>query len=137
MREILFRGKSKDGEWHYGMLATNLLSNGDIRYSIYKFPEPNDLREGINCYCGVIPETIGQYTGLKGYNGKKIFEGDILRIGTCSQAFCVEWDEDKAMFQVFSQYSEYVEAQFDEIKGCIEVVGNIHDNPELLNKLLK
>jgi hypothetical protein len=49
----------------------------------------------------------------------------------------VEWDEDKAMFQVFSQYSEYVEAQFDEIKGCIEVVGNIHDNPELLNKLLK
>jgi uncharacterized phage protein (TIGR01671 family) len=129
MREILFRGKEgRTNKWVYGSLLTAYTPNDEPYYTIV-------VDGGV--YVRVIPETIGQYTGLKGYNGKKIFEGDILRIGTCSQAFCVEWDEEKAMFQVFTQYSEYVEAQFDEIKGCIEVVGNIHDNPELLNKLLK
>ena len=121
MREILFRGKTDAGKWVYGdLLHPDLYGNG---YAIDDFNIPKD-----NCF-DVIPETIGQYTGLTDKNGKKIFEGDILKgMGGLHRVYfdtslaCFEWQK------ISGNWHESFSGFADEY----EIIGNIHDNPELL-----
>ena len=120
MREILFRGrgntKYNDGEWYYGVPIRDF--EGD-----WQICTDNSKRT-------VIPETIGQYTGLKDKNGTKIFEGDIGR--RRDDIFLIDWSEEKAAFvMIFHDYIceiLYLEEMWDDA----EVIGNIHDNPALL-----
>ena len=120
MREILFRGrgntKYNDGEWYYGVPVRDF--EGD-----WQICTDNSKRT-------VIPETIGQYTGLADKNGTKIFEGDIGR--RRDDIFLIDWSEEKAAFvMIFYDYIceiLYLEEMWDDA----EVIGNIHDNPELL-----
>ena len=73
MREILFRGKRKnDGEWMYGF-PVRIYDYGGLVWDMHPF---NTNEE---CTMEVVPSTIGQFTGLTDNNGKKIFEGDIVR----------------------------------------------------------
>ena len=120
MREILFRGrgntKYNDGEWYYGVPIRDF--EGD-----WQICTDNSKRT-------VIPETIGQYTGLKDKNGTKIFEGDIGR--RRDDIFLIDWSEEKAAFvMIFHDYIceiLYLEEMWDDA----EVIGNINENPEML-----
>ena len=130
MREILFRGKRADnGEWVEGDVLQTRYHSGHIEYQIMP-------QTPISSAYPILPETIGQYTGLTDKNGKRIFEGDIVH--------CVSKLDSADMVVIFEcgqfrmvlaeKYHEYqTNAGYYDI-NCFEkeVIGNIHDNPELL-----
>ena len=131
MREVLFRGKRiDDGEWIEGSLCTTIPSDENF-YTISYF----DF-EGYYVEEKVIPETIGQYTGLTDKNGKKIFEGDIIKHFNHSDKpdeyaiYKVEFDEKICKFsgRLHKQWSAQLSK---DLEKRYEVIGNIHDNPEL------
>ena len=128
MREILFRGKTEYGEWVEGYLIHDEFCNVGVPYIGYLNWDGHNVDE-------VIPETVGQYTGLTDKNGKKIFEGDIIT--DCDgNVFFVKYfgDGGYPAFDV-SPEIETVECNglsFLNALDCLEVIGNIHDNPELL-----
>ena len=132
MREILFRGKRLDnGEWVDGYLY--ITHNGEHEISIY-----NDEVNIERWTHEVDPSTIGQYTGLKDKNGKRIWEGDVLR-----SHYDDLYPDDESIEVVkwfrggwHIQQGEYPPDAMDG-DGVIpysEVIGNITDNPELLEK---
>lgn len=124
MREILFRGKRIDnGEWLFGDLRH--IFHGEYRTHIVD--NSNGLNNGV-CGLEVASSTVGQFTGLTDRNGVKIFEGDIVRYG---QRGKVEYNSGSAQFTLNFTNSTY--EGFDKIPFCdCGVLGNIHDNPELL-----
>ena len=135
MKEILFRGKSiEDNKWVYGDLIREKKSFGKICTRIYR--TTNNGWELID----VDSKTVGQYTGLKDKNGTKIFENDIVAYWDTystengqSEADCigkVVWDDETISFQVTNRLS----AESYEVLDECSVIGNIYDNPELLEE---
>ena len=142
MREILFRGKRADGQWIYGGLL-KVTYDGNTYNLIFAdnflfiFGEATAME-----HAAVAPSSIGQFTGSTDKNGKKIFEGDVGRYKQTDGAkrngkpiICigkVVYNAKTASFAVESKdesgckYFDYF-----PIKD-FEVIGNIHDNPELL-----
>lgn len=130
MREILFRGKRKDnGEW----------VESDSLLQMENHPQRNchtvQLWVEFDGWVFVIPETIGQCTGLTDKNGKKIFDGDIVKTylyepkGLANYEIgCINSDDTKARFVFCIEEGNY---GIDN-SNVFEVIGNIHDNPELL-----
>ena len=118
MREIEFRGKRIDnGKWVYGYLFKIW------EHCFILWGTTNDMPNMIE----VIPETVGQFTGLIDKNGKKIYEGDIVRCWGGEQ--CQGYHEFGEEITVNDMtYDAYYVGQWD---GCL-VIGNINDNPELL-----
>lgn len=137
MREILFRGKAKaiagcpynngkpDGEWVFGYIFTDLGAM-KIRQFEPGIPECNDYE--------VDPETIGQFTGLTDKNGVRIFEGDIIQSLESSVTGLVQWFPEHSAFMVWCKSANVVGFLY-ECAYTIKVIGNIHDNPELLQKI--
>lgn len=119
MHEILFRGRCEGGPWLYG----SLLVYGDGFCEIC-VPDGEDALNKFR----VDPETVGQYTGLTDKNGKKIFEGDVVSYR--DEFGVIEYHEGEAMFVV--SFDTWL-TDFDHICGnSLEIIGNIHDSPELL-----
>ena len=124
MREILFRGKRVDnGEWVEGNLF------------IPDYPDkPTEICIGTNVVritYEVIPETVGQYTGLTDKNGVKIFEGDIVT-GYFNHEKIVGYIFYGGNAQFFIQRDGIYGIGLDNSDCWLEVIANIHDNPELL-----
>ena len=138
MRKILFRGRRSNGEWVYG----SLVRITDRYCYIHSVTGMFELEESV-----IIPESVGQYTGLCDKNGKKIFEGDIVRFGkniyqiifSCG-SFAL-YDEQGEMISkiggindhCYSLMRLYIECCWEDGWAYdVEIIGNIHDHPELL-----
>jgi uncharacterized phage protein (TIGR01671 family) len=150
-REIKFRGKDVTGEWWYGNLSIKIkrLPNGRTikSYAIYEI-------EGDSfCSC-IVPETVGQFTGLQDMNGQDIYDGDIFGVTTDAPEVknrnykVVKWIRDgfylidytaqgcygaklKMEIEVDSDYYGFI--QFCKQAGYdYAIIGNIHDNPKLV-----
>ena len=117
MREIKFRGKRLNGKLKFNKSITRL-ENGSVRLGGY----------------AVIPETVGQFTGLTDKNGKKIFDDDIVKHRfkrvwkTEFHTSKVVWNNEYSCYYLFDGVSNY--KMRDDME--YEVLGNIHNNPELL-----
>ena len=128
MRTIKFRGKRVNRrEWVYGT-ESFVQTDAGICMGLYNEEE------------AVIPDTVGQFTGLYDKDGKEIYEGDIIKytheiciedgpetcvgsVSFCEGVFCLHEDSDCTVATAIYESEEY---------GGICVIGNIHDNPELL-----
>lgn len=139
-REILFRGKLEyNGKWIYGDLLQ--YENGDV--AIF-----GEKLSSFGCECTemlkrdrVIPDTIGQYTGLKDKDGNKIFEGDILeyigkRKDNMNKVYRRKVVFHEGMFALLSKelqaYSALKHHCMEDGRFAWRVIGNVHDNPELM-----
>ncbi len=128
MRE--FRGKRSDNnEWVEGFY---ICISGTCHYILTG--NPVIVCGGIDVeHHRVIPETVGRYTGLKDMNGKRIFEGDILEswhIADSPAIEIVKWIYNGWHTQEGDCAPDMIDGV--EIMPVSEVIGNIHDNPELL-----
>ena len=158
MREIKFRGKRIDnGKWIYGSL---IIEEDPIADALKYFIKPfNFLRGKL-----VAPETVGQYTGRKDKNNKEIYEGDIVKLDFIKPEDqirpaigIVKWEKEYTAFVVEEMQSgKYGDGKYvcdfyfyncpfiPECEGYknpsfyweeLEVIGNIYDNPELLEEI--
>lgn len=139
MREILFRGKRADnGEWVEGCyFLANLTTQPHILTGKLEI-----TGSGVITFekFKVIPETVGQYTGLTDKNGKKIFEGDICEV----TMFTCEGEDRHYLCEVCFDCGSFVfreRSGFDilfldiyDFETDVEVIGNIYDNPELIKE---
>lgn len=137
MREILFRGKRTDNdEWVYGYyVEPEKLDESGMEYFIIE-------KSAVGSTNRVIPETVGQYTGLTDRGGIKIFEGDIVKGIAYSQEWVgvIIWIKEIASFGLYHGHDiagENSSILKRTTKGIndeftAKIIGNIHDNPELL-----
>lgn len=124
-REINFRGKNpKDGKWYYGSLVLDYDKKPMILVAGYCDGF------GFSGSMYVTPETVGQFTGLKDKNGKDIYEEDILSFPNMDNPTPEAIIYKEGSFQTYDGYSLTSLNQVDTLARII--IGNIHDNPELL-----
>lgn len=121
MREIKFRGRDEWGNWRHGDLMKNSIPTASpVIVENFYYDDPDDSMFEVNL------DTVGQYTGLTDSEGREIYEGDIVRTDDWSTPSYIRWDVATASF-VVDRWSVNL-AHVSQIK----VIGNIHDNPELL-----
>jgi uncharacterized phage protein (TIGR01671 family) len=145
MKSILFRGKKENGEWVYG----NYVRHTPLCVCFSGEQKPDKHFIAYDGYCDwgfeppvefveVIPESVAQFTGLTDKNGKKIFEGDIVQ-GTIVSA----WNKALIRCEVVYNKDGFISVErtrnqdwVHKVKFAkdIEVIGNIHDNKELLGE---
>ena len=130
MREILFRGKRLDnGAWETGSLVIVRMDCHDAQYYIA------DKMTGY--HTPVAPSTVGQYTGLKDKNGKRIFEGDVAKVLQGKDKDIAYVGFENGAFMLYPKTGNIYERTLWEYwynDWDVEVIGNVTDNPELLEK---
>ena len=127
MREIEFRAKQADTKnWVYGDVFRDYIPESDIPYWYINIRTKDQGTIPEN----VIPTTVGQYTGLKDKNGTKIFEGDIVKTSILYEIGCYPHAREEIVEVKYIEGCFYPLYNYE--RGKIEVIGNIYDNPELL-----
>lgn len=141
MREIKFRGKSLSGKWVYGDLVHFTNTQGvdaSVIITGHQATAESDDFDYALCYARnefkiVIPDTVGQFTGLHDKSGMEIYEGDIVTIAGVIKGYVRYntryWRYEIATADEPLENERIPSGRPDE---CWMVIGNIHDNPELL-----
>ena len=141
MRKILFRGKRlQGGEWVEGYFFKSDINKKEResgKATIIFTPDCDTFIMVPECHNSfmVVSDTVGQYTGLKDKNGKRIFEGDICRNTRTGEIVSVKWHGTMAGYVWNKRRADGFLFDFGELfRACdkYEVIGNIHDNPEML-----
>lgn len=128
MREILFRGKlTDDSKWVYGCLLDKIYGAVPAIMSEQSVDDAFNLEFE---YDHVQEKTVGQYTGMKDKNGNRIFEGDICKVGNL--IYKVVFEYSCWWFKILSNKVYCCPAFNSHCGEYCEIIGNIHDNPELL-----
>lgn len=128
MREILFRGKDYSGVMNYSWLFGSLDMSENEKPRIIFLD-----RYGNKCRARVEMESVGQYTGLTDKNGKKIFEGDIVERFWFGRKHIYQIDYDNGIASFIGKDVCGLKFTSFDYDACeFEIIGNIHDNPELL-----
>ena len=139
-REIKFRGFHRDENGKEKVYVNGGWVKG---YWVYGVPASSYMITTVKAYVTIIPKTVGQYTGLKDKNGKEIFEGDIVQgIAYASQwRDNIVWIEEIASFGLQHGYATAAWENCSILKratkgmnaeSAAEIIGNIYENPELL-----
>ena len=133
MREILFRGKrTHNGEWVYGDFVRGN-ERKSLRDSIFVYDSET---QSFNDY-EINPSTLGQYTGLTDKNGKRIFEGDIAKVLQGKDKDIAYVGFENGAFMLYPKTGNIYERTLWSYwynDWDVEVIGNVHDNPDLLEK---
>ena len=133
MREILFRGKRTiNGDWVYGDFVHGN-ERKSLRDSIFVYDSET---QSFNDY-EINPSTLGQYTGLTDKNGKRIFEGDVAKVLQGKDKDIAYVGFENGAFMLYPKTGNIYERTLWSYwynDWDVEVIGNITDNPELLEK---
>lgn len=133
MREILFRGKRTiNGDWVYGDFVHGN-ERKSLRDSIFVYDRET---QSFNDY-EINPSTLGQYTGLTDKNGKRIFEGDVAKVMQGKDKDIAYVGFENGAFMLYPKTGNIYERTlwsywYNDLD--VEVIGNVHDNPDLLEK---
>ena len=149
MRDLLFRGKSANtGEWIYGRNILRFHGTEEFADEVFIGPIGNFVLvrkdesgniDGMKHagFVRVDMDTVGQYTGLNDKNGKRIFEGDIVKVhwglDFCDDSVhAVTWQN--AAWYIVEKGTHAADLLIDVDKSILEVIGNIYENPELMEE---
>jgi len=136
MREIILRGKRVDnGEWVEGEIIFKIMEGVRDENPSMHCRIPNEM---FGQFIDVIPETVGQFTGLLDKNGKRIFEGDILLGMEEGNGETTAWEQVRYKIEFNPKSTAFVgvetgadnwDIEISDINTYYEIIGSIHDNP--------
>lgn len=143
MRKIKFRGKTLSGEWVYGSLIKldigYIILTNEVTVTSNESDERNAVIFSADEIAAVNPETVGQFTGLLDKNGTEVYEGDVVRFTYTYEKrgyYTIVSNTYIGIITLNKFYHSCImngkdEYHIENIRNG-EVIGNIHDNPELL-----